>query len=373
VFNVTARFLAEVRISHRVESYVVITSPTQETFRLSVIGGDVSVDRSASTRRTCRLVCVDNGQNLIPENAESILTPYGTIIQPYRGVRYSDGTVEVVPLGTFRLSKVDIKDKVGGSPDISLEGFDRSREVARDKFIEVYTVAVGTNVVTAIKAILTRTFPDLTYDSISSSLTTTATAVYDTGSDPWEAVTKLAASIGCEIFFDTDGSCVIAPPVDIDALPSPSFTFIEGNGCTMLDLAKVFTDEPGFNGVVVTGESPGDDLPPVRAVVWDDQPTSATYHLGPYGEVPMFVTDQVVTTVGDAFATAKSILASQLGFSSQLSINTSTNPALDAGDVIEVARNRVKVSGLYVIDTITIPLAASGTQALTLRQKRLVL
>lgn len=372
MFNVSQRFLTEVRQSHQVESYVVITSPTQETFKLPVVAGSVQVDRSAATRRTCSLTCVDQERNLIPESAESILTPYGTIVQPYRGVRYSDGTTEVVPLGVFRLSKVNIHDKVGGSPDITIEGFDRSREVQRDKFVDVYPVAAGANIIAMIKSILLRTFPDLSYDSISSTLVTTAASIYDISSDPWDAVSKLALSAGCEIFFDTDGSCVIAPPVDIDALPSPSFTFVEGNNCTMLDLSKVFTDEPGYNGVVVTGESPGDDLPPVKAVVWDNQPTSATYHLGPYGEVPMFVTDQIVTTQADAQTTAQALLAGQLGFSSQLSITTSTNPALDVGDVIEVLRERVKVSGLYVIDAINIPLNASGTQSLTLRQKRLV-
>ena len=367
---VTARFLEEIRKSHRSYSYVEVTSPKQETFQLTVISGDVQIDRTAAVRRRCTVSCIDPLGVLVPATVESVLTPYGTEIRPYRGVQYSDGTVEAVQLGVFRLAKVSISDKIGGSPEISLEAYDRSREIARDKFTSPYVIAEGANIIDAIKAILARTFPDLEYDAMSSTLAMTAPSLYDVGDDPWDAVTDLATSAGCEIFFNALGRCVIAPPVDIDSLPSPDFTFIEGQGCTMLDIDRVFTDEPGFNGVVVTGASPGDELPPVRAVIWDEEPTSATYHLGPYGEVPMFVTDQVVKTVEDATAMAGALLAAQLGFSSQVSLDATVNPALDAGDVVEVVRDRILVTGFYVIDALRVPLNASGTQSVTLRQKR---
>jgi hypothetical protein len=315
---------------------------------------------------------VDEVGTLTPTTSTSVLTPYGTEVRPYRGVKYDDGTTEVVPLGVFRLSKVTVADSVGGSPDIQIEAFDLSRTVKRDGFIAPYTVASGTNIVTAIKDILSRTFTDLNYDNISSSLVTTGPLLYDVGDDPWEAVSGLAQSMGCEIFFGATGNVVLAPPADIDSLASPDFTFIEGQGCTMLDLDSVLTDEPGQNGVVLTGESAGDELPPVRAVVWDSEPSSPTYHLGPYGEVPLFVTDRIVKTQAEADAAATALLNGLLGFSSQLSLTSWTNPALDSGDVVEVARARSGVSGLYAVDSFTIPLDAKGTQSLKLRQKRTV-
>lgn len=368
--QVSARFLAEIRKSHTVYSYVDITSTNQQQFRLPVTSGDVQVDRTADVRRRCSVTCIDPSGDLVPQNAQSILTPYGTEIRPYRGVKYADGTTETVPLGVFRIAKVSVNDTVGGSPDIKLEAYDLSRTVQRNKFTSPYVIAVGTNVITAIKAILSRTLPDLNYDSISTALVTTGPIMYDVSDDPWKAVTDLATTLGCEIFFNAKGWAVIAPSVDIDALPSPNFTYIEGQGCTMLDLDRVFSDEPGYNGVIVSGESTGDELPPVRAVVWDSEPSSPTYHLGPYGEVPLFVTNSIVKTVDDASAAAAALLSQQLGFSSQLSISTTVNPALDCSDVVQVIRERTAISGLYAIDAVTVPLAASSTQALTLRQKR---
>jgi hypothetical protein len=321
-------------------------------------------------------VCVDPLGDLTPSDTSTLLTPYGTELRPYRGVRYAptpehpEGEIDVLPLGVFRLAKVTIQDTTGGSPDIQLEAYDLSRTVARDKFTSPYVIDTGANIVDAIKAILQRTFPDLSYDAISTTRTTTAPRLYDVGDDPWQAVTDLATSLGCDIYFDVEGWVVIAPPADIDALPTPDFTYIEGRQCTMVDLSRIFTDEPGYNGIVLTGESPGDELPAVRAVAWDEEPTSATYHLGPYGEVPQFITDQLIKTTEDAQATADQLLRNLLGFSAQLSITGIVNPSYEAGQVIEVVRARSHVSGLYAVDAFNVPLNAKSTQALTLRQKR---
>lgn len=372
----TDRFLSEIRRSHIVESYVDVISPSQEVVRLVTVDGEVTVDRTAQFRRAARIDCIDPLGTFVPDGNAGILTPFGTEVRPYRGVRYDDGTIEVQPLGVFRLSKVSITESSSQSSSvgvtIGLEMFDRSRTVSRDKFTTTYVVASGTNIVEAIKTILARTFPDLEYDAISTSLVTSAPTVYNINDDPWDAVTKLATSLGCDIFFNTEGWVVIAPPVDIDALPSPDFTYIEGQQCTMTDLQSVYSDEPGFNGVVVTGESVGDELPPVRAEAWDTEPSSPTYRLGPYGEVPMCVQDSNVKTAADAQAVADSLLKGQLGFASQLTVAGVVNPSYEAGDVIQVERQKLHVTGLYTVDAFNVPLKKDAFQSLTLRQKRRV-
>lgn len=366
----TARFLNEIRRSHRVISYVDVTSPSNEFVRLPFTDGDVKVDKTASVRRSFTGTCLDLTGNITPDEPTDLLTPFGTTLRPYRGVQYADtGAVEVMPLGIFRLSKSNVAD-AGGGVTISLEAYDLSRTVARDKFADVYVVPTGTNLVQAIKDILARTFDDLQYDAISTTMVTTQPIVYDANDDPWEKAGDLATSMGCDLYFDVDGWVVLAPPVDINALPTPDFTYIEGQRTTLLDLNKSFSDEPGYNGVVLTGESPGDELPPVRAVAWDEDPSSATYHLGPYGEVPQFVTDNNIKTVQDAQNTADQLVKNVLGFSYQLSITSWVNPALEGGNVVQAERAKSKVTGLFAVDAFNVPLAASGTQGLTLRAKR---
>jgi hypothetical protein len=370
VETATDEFLAEVRKSHHVISYVDVISPTGEVQRLPATGGGVTEDATAEVRRRCAITCVDNTGELTPQGAEDLLTPYGTEIRPYRGVRYADGREEVMALGVFRISTVDVDDSVGGSPDIQIEAYDRSRTVARDKFIEPYTVAKSTNLITAIKAIIARSFPDAEYDAISTTMVTSAPLIFDANTSPWAAVTQLAQSLGCHIYFNSVGRVTIAPPPDIDALPGPDFTFVEGTGCTMTNIKSRFTDDPGFNGIVLTGASLGDEKPPVRVVVWDNEPTSPTYHKGPYGEVPDFVTDENVKTEAEATSAATSLLQGMLGFSDQVSITAWPNPALTASSIVQVERERSGVTGLYSIDAITTPMAAKDASAITVRRKR---
>lgn len=366
----STRFFSEIVTSNGVYSYVDVVSPTLNQVTLEAVDGTVTVDRTSDVRRRFSMTCVDSTGTVTPENAGDLLTPYGTVIYPYRGVRYaSDQTTEVCPLGVFRLSKAVVKD-TGKGTIISLEGYDLARTIQRDKFTSPYNVTSGTNVLTAIKQIISRTFDNAVYNAVSTNLTVPSSKVYDRSNDPWAACLDLARSMGCEIYFDVNGIIVIRPPTDITSLSQARYTWQEGTDCMMLELERVFNDEPGYNGVVVTGENPSNNNPPVSATVWDTEPSSLTYHLGPYGEVPMFYTDQNITTTNDATAVATALLNSQLGFTSQLSVTARVNPALEGGDTIKVVRSGMGINDLYVVDSFAVPLKGSGTQSVILRQRR---
>lgn len=371
MYRPSDRFFEALTLSHTTISYVDVTGPTLNTVRLNVTAGQVSVDKTASVRRRVSLTCIDPLGEMTPAIAGDLLTPYGTEIRPYRGIRYPDGTEEVCPLGVFRLSKITIKDSVKAMT-MDIEAYDLSRTVSRDKFTSPYTITAGTNVITAIKNILDLTVDDIPYDTMATNLTVNPVRVFDVGEDPWDTCQTLAKSIGADLYFDIFGGIVIAPPEDIQSLTTEDFSYIEGPGCTMIEVDKVFDDEAGYNGVVVTGESPGDEKPPVRGIAWDTEPTSLTYHLGPYGEVPLFHQDQLIKTTEDAQNTAEALLAAQLGFVSQLTLSTTVNPAYECGDVIRVVRAKSKVDDRFLIDAFTVPLTAADPQSITLRQKRAI-
>jgi hypothetical protein len=363
------RFYKEIRKSHKVVSYVDVISPDNETVRLHALDGSVDCDKTAAIRRKIGVHCIDPTGVLTPRANGELLTPFGTEIRAYRGVEYADGEQEVASLGVFRLSRCTVADSNSGSPVITLEGFDRSRTIQRAKFTSPYVISPGTNAISAIKAIVQRTFPEVEFDSISSPVSTTAPLLYDAGSDPLEAIFSLAASVGCHAYFDAEGRFAILPPHDVNALPSADFTIIEGEGSTMLDLAREYTDEPGYNGFIVTGESVGDNLPPVRGEAWDDNPTSPTYRRGPYGEVPGFYTDNLAKTADQCTTVARALLAEALGFSSKLAVTTWVNPSYEADDIVEVKRLKSGVDGVYSVDAFSVPFRAGETQGLTLRER----
>lgn len=369
--QVSQKFRDALYKSHTVFSYVDVKGPNGISRRLEVTDGSVEVDKTAETRRRCTLTCVDPTGELTPRDVGDLLTPFGTEIKPFRGMMYSatPGDHEVVPLGVFRISKVDISDDEDALT-LGIEASDLSRTISRNKFIEPYTVEVGTNIIDAIKALCKRTFPEQAFNFVGTARTVESTRVYDIGDDPWEAMTELSTSLGYDLYFDVWGQLCILPFPNIENLPSPMFRYIEGENCTMLSLTKVLSDSPGYNGVVVLGEAPSDDAPAVMGIAWDEEPTSATYYKGPYGAVPMFHQDQLVKTEQEAADTAAALLKSQLGFSSGLEISALPNPLFECGNVVEVRREKSHVDDVFVIDAFNVPLRAAGTQELTLRQKR---
>ena len=363
------RFLDEIRKSHTVISYVKCRTANQEEITLTAVDGSVRVDRNGKIRRSCTIECVDPDGTLTPEGPESDLTPFvGTELRPYRGVRYSDGTVEVVPLGVFRLERSRVTDSSDGGVKITLEGYDRSAKIQADKFYEPWLIESGTNLVVAIKAIVERTFPDTEYDCKSTSVVTTAPKIYDVDDEPWDVITELALSAGCEAYFAADGRFVVAPSIDLNHVPTEAYTYVEGEGCTLLEVSREFIG--GTNGVIVDGESIGDDEPPVRATVWDDDPTSPTYYLGPYGRNPLYHRDQNVKSEADAEAVGFELLYKELGFAAGLSVTAMVNPALEGGKIIRVQRERSRIFGLYSVESFSVPLKAAGTQDVELRKRK---
>lgn len=363
------RFYQEIKRSHTIVSWIDVISPDQEVVRLPAVEGQVDVDRSAAVRRKLSCQCIDPLGVLTPRTEGEVLTPYGTELRAYRGVRYTDGTEEKCSLGVFRLSKSTITDNNAGSPVIQLEAYDRARTISRDKFKTPYTITTGTNAMTALKDIVKQTFADARFDTITSTVTTTSPLLYEAGDDPWEAIFALATSMGCEAYFDVEGRLAVLPPPDPNALPSPDFTYVEGEGNTMIDLGREYNDEGVYNGVIVTGESIGDQLPPVRGEAWDTNPTSPTYRLGDYGEVPLFITDNLAKTEEQCAAIAKAQLSLILGAASKIAITGIVNPSYECGDIVQVKRAKSKVDGIYSVEAFSIPLR-SATQTLSLRELR---
>lgn len=377
----TPKFLAALRKSHTVFEFIDVLTNSGKLIRLHVTVGTVSVDRSAQYRRSVQATCFDPDGSITPQDASDALTPFGTKMYPYKGILYEDGTAEVYPLGVFHLSQSSVVETgtLGNTRvTINLTGYDQSRKISRQKFTSTYTINQGTKVTDAIQALVTNVYPDARFDMITHGMTTPYGLSYAVGEDPWQACIDLAYSIGCQVYFNADGVCVCAPPADLDALSSPAMDYIEGEGCTMTDASAIYTDDPGYNGVIVIGATPGSGSDPVMGQAWDDDPASPTYRYGPYGQVPHVVNDSNITTQADADASASSLLSAAIGFITQTDITCWTNPAFEVDDVIQVQRANIAAKGLYILDAFTVPMGQSNTgvpggmnlQALTLRQKR---
>ena len=334
---------------------------------LPVLGGGVDVDSSADVRRRCKVDVVDPTGTLTPNDPSDLLSPYGRELRLRRGVLFSDGTSETLTIGTFRISSVDVGHS-STSRKITVTGFDRARSIGRARLETPYTIEAGTNYVTAIHRLLSSRMPGLVLRS-GTTTRTTPLIVLEQMADPWKAASDMAESLGCELFFDPDGACVLQRITEGAAPGNAVWEYRAGNGATVLSVDNTFDDDPGYNGAVVDGEPP--DAPPVHAVVYDDDPASPTYAGGSYGKVPIFLRSIFVVTQQQAQDAALGLMLKKRGGSEQVKFTAIPHPAHEAGDLVHVVDGDIGLDGYYVIESFSIPLDL-GAMSVTCRKRQAV-
>lgn len=339
---------------------------------LDIIDGTVTID-DQPIRSRLSVGLTDPTGELVPEEAASLLGVVDTELKVYRGIRFPDGTEELVPLGVFGIAETVIDDS-GEGLHIRCTGYDRARKVIRAKMTNEYTIAAGTNYVTAIQSLLSFRYPEIVFaPTFMTTSATTPQIVLTTGDDPWAKAQKMALEgLGADLYFDMNGECTCLPVPDPTTTPS-SWHYAEGSEAMILYINRVLTNEETFNHIIVTAENP-ERSTPLRGEALDDNPSSPTYYGGSYGDV----VDWIFTELAPANATqttvneiASSILQKRLGFVDLVRFNSIVNPAHHLGDVITITREPSKLSStVHVIDKITIPLVIERPMDIATKKRR---
>jgi hypothetical protein len=345
---------------------LTLTSTT--TLGVKVSGGSVSVDRAQLQRRTLVLELFDKTGAFVPNNGSDLFsTLSGHEIAAFVGYRYPDGSEDLFSQGVFGLSDDDPVDE-GSRFSMTIRGADRMRAVARNAFTRPWVVTNGANGVDAVVALIIDRRPGTEFRIVPTSLTVPR-MVFEEKTNPAEAVSKLAGSFGYEVFFDADGLCVVQPEPDPSVL-DPVWDYTEGDRCSLTKMARPSSNEKAFNGLILVGESTY-GITPARAEVWDSDPSSPTYYLGPYGKVPDFQTDTLISTQAQVNAAAAARFRKSLGAAETVSMSMVPNPAHEEGDVIQVARERLRLDAKLVLDSFSVPFTA-GEMTARCRERRVL-
>src|SRR5690606_14618420 len=158
----TARFAKAIRQSHTIATQVdvLVDGDVRHTIT-TAIGGQVTLDAKAQTRGRLDLQLVDDPYgSLLPLTPTDLLAPYGQELHVKRGVRYPDGTSELIGLGVYRIESPTPQDGPQGRM-ISVTGYDRSKRIQDARFEEPYQIAQGTNYTEAILEQLLDAWPDM--------------------------------------------------------------------------------------------------------------------------------------------------------------------------------------------------------------------
>ncbi|MEU1778095.1 DUF5047 domain-containing protein [Streptomyces abikoensis] len=355
MYPVSTRFLAALAESHTVVTEVTLFRTDGRVETLEHTGGSVTVDRGQAIRRTCTVTLAD--PSLIPQNAADKLATYGARVRLARGVQFSDGTRELVPLGIFRL------DTVTGDPDqgpVTLAGKSLECVVTDDKFTTPYT-ATGT-AAAAITALIQRSVPGASVINRATD-TPIGPRTWDIQADPWAAVQEVAAAIGAECYVDADGVFVVAELPDL-LTTAPAWTVAAGEGGVLISAKRGMTSDKVHNGILARGENTQTNTAPVSALVVDSDPSSPTYWDGPFGHRPDFYSSSTLTTTAACTAAATLKLRAAKAPTASGDLSALPNPALEPGDVLRV----VYTDGtreLHQVQGLTIPLDEGGDAPIT--------
>jgi len=349
---VSDSFLSTIRGSHRIAvtvrvltTYQTGVNPTGTDLR--VIRGDVTLDANADVRGTVS-VTVDSDSDFT-RNAGGLLTPYGHELHVARGVVYGSGTREMVSQGFYRIYAVEQSDRPG-SP-IVLEGRDRMSGIIDGRLEAPRQFTVGTSVLAIFTELVQEIYPlaaiDFDYDASTDVLSTNHVA----DESRYIFLRDLMKARGKIMYWDYRGR------LQVRTAPNPTETVFDvnaGSHGVLVTLNRRLDREGVYNSVVARGEAPTDETEPVRAVARDMNPSSPTYFLGPFGQVPRFYQSPFITSVSGAQTAAEKILLKSIGLPYNIDFTMVPNPALEPLDPIKVSFNNTYEN--HVIQQLVIPL-----------------
>ena len=356
---------------HIVISKAEVWASDQKLQEINISEGTVQVDARSAVRRTCEITLITDREttNLVPDNDFDLLTPFGNELRLYRGVQYSNGTEEYVPLGVFVIIEVAISDTNDGVK-IQLKGEDRSIRISRAKFTAPYQMVAGT-LESSLTALLQNRYPDVetAFPTTNVSITNIVLGT-EQDNDPWKDAVEIAELVGFDLYFDQNGVARMNqfPTLDGSVVVA---TFVEGDGTTVTSLNRTISTKSTYNGVIYTIEGT-EVATPIRVEVWDEDPASPTYRFGVFGEVPVFIETSLVATQAEAISAAISLLNIYVGSQEVINWESLVDPTLDAQDVVYVKSNGSKVDRLVIIDSIDIPLTPQGSMSANARTVRVV-
>lgn len=371
MYPTSANFKSAIRTNHTVVSKAEIWNQDSKILDLPIDAGTVTVDVSSLTRRTCsvRLITDRTANNLVPDTGFDAITPFGNELRLYRGVRYTDGTEEYVPLGVFVMTDVKISDS-GNAVLIEITGEDRSLLISRAKYTQIYKMVPGT-----LEASLTALLQDR-YPDIETNFPTTNVSVQqiilgvNTDNNPWRDAVDIASLVGYDLFFDVNGVATMKqfPSLDGSAVVA---TYQEGQNTSITAIDRTMSTKETYNGVIYTVQGSQISVP-VRVEAWDEDSTSPTYRYGVFGEAPIFINSNVVATTTEATQAAILLLNKYVGAQEQITWNAIVDPSLDANDVVYIHSIGSKVDRLVIIDSLSMPLSPKDVLSARARVVRVV-
>lgn len=324
-----------------------------------VVGGRITWNRNANL--LARLDCTLADPLRVPKLATDPLAPFGAEVRVWRGVRFSDGTEELVPLGTFRLDTATAE-----SPGLTttVSGWDRMLLVERARFEDAYAIAPATNYASAIETLIVDGVPGIEC-LFPSSTFTAPRLVFAAQDNRREAVSEMARMIGNELRFDGLGRCIMSPEPSFSDAPVADIA----EGVNLVTGQIGWTGEGVVNKIIAYSSNP--ELDEVfEGSATDDDLSSPTRYDGPFGRVPQWYASPFIASTAQATSAARAVLQSKLGVSKGFGFAAVPHDLLEVSDVVWCRNTDLGVDELHIVETLTLDLTVDGVMTGTARAQQ---
>ena len=371
-FPVSGRFLDALR-GGQYQSVVTADVYYSGNFiaTLPVSGGSITIDRTAHIRRSCTVTIAS--PSFIPVFAGSALSPYGTEIRIFMGIKYPDGRTEMVPMGIFEVYSVTWTDGEGSVPTVT--GYDYGKRIDDAQFAHSIDRS-GRDAFGLIQQLIENIlFADVLIDDSLVNFTLPGGSIFD--DNRWDCLQACLDPMGAEGFFDVQGNFIVQPVPSVTSATTDddtAWTVDCGPTGVLVSATRTVSREGCYNFVTAMGSATTDTGTPPIGYAADTDPTSPTYWgpassvpdgpfiFTPFGFVTLRYTNDALTTSAQCTTAAAAQLAQVLGVQKSLDFSSAPNPTLEAGDIVKVVFQD-GTAEYHLLDTIHVDLGSSSFSA----------
>jgi hypothetical protein len=317
--------------------------------------GSVTVDGTSDVRRSLSLTIADPAQ--WPASPTAPLGVTGQRVYVESGIRYTDASTELVPVGTFVITTVSGDIHTG---PLTVTGAGLEILVKRSPFETATSTAGYLSAYAFIRAQILLAEPSASVvDQSTLGASAVAVMTWDPGGDVWAACQEVATSAGCELYANASGTFVLRNFPDITAGPTV-WDVTVGEGGTMVSADMELASAGVFNRVVVMGENTASGTAPVTGSATITDPLDPLYYGGPFGKVTKTYSSPLVTSGSQATDVAAGLLRRYRAPNRTVTLGSVPNPALEAGDRIRAVYGHGHDPELHIARSFTVPLGVGG-------------
>lgn len=287
-----------------------------------LVDGTVTNDSTAFVRRTVSLTAQEETGST---DLRDVLDHDGVELRIRKGVRYADGSVDVLPVFCGQVGSFD-----ASSPDgkISITASDRGARVGFDNFTRgPRTSTSGLSMRAQLQTLVTESIPFVNYVDTTRDSSALPQVVWDWSRS--DAVAELALAMGAESFAGPDGGWVTRPVQTLRG--APAWTFRDGTA--LIDSTRTATAANLRNAFRVTSDR-GDGGGSFSGY-WEDR-LSATGVQSPLGRRAGKWSTSTLVSNAQCVDAAKALVARISGARLGLTFTGMVHPGLETGDLIRV-------------------------------------